>query len=256
MPYVAQTVVVIVALCRPAYGEVAAVAWRVRERGTYSACHATSRFHLSTATRPLRSSLGKSLAHRTGCFARRVQETWAPEREGEHYREAARQLTVEFAHAEWGLTLRCTAIDARAVAAHGAQWVPGFRAFHAHKGYARDDEGWNWRELVWAHRNKTTRLEAAFWCDDALVGLVVGRQSPGRTRVSIHRLAASPVVAHPAKRLVTPLEIALGTYTARAYGAGELRILEPLPAVVGIYAENGLTPVAIGGTVRYCFTRL
>jgi len=142
------------------------------------------------------------------------------------------------------------------IAAHEKQWRPAFRIFRERKGVARGDESWDWFELVWGNRNKTTRLEAAFWCDDALVGLVIGRRSPGRTRVSIHRLAASPVHSHPAKGLVTPLAIALGTYTGLAYGAGELRILEPLPAVVGIYTQNGLTPDAVGGIVRYCYKSL
>lgn len=110
---------------------------------------------------------------------------------------------------------------------------------------------WPWNVMVPDHRRRhPTRFESAVWSGDALCGLAIGRA--GVNYCSLEYLEGSPISDHPLRRQVIPAALtALLAYTT-VLGRSEMRLVEPLDALVPVYEARGFVLVEPPGERRYC----
>lgn len=110
---------------------------------------------------------------------------------------------------------------------------------------------WPWDVMVPAHRRRhPTRFELAVWSGDALCGLAIGRA--GVTHCSLEYLEGSPIPDHPLRRQVIPAALATLLAYATVLGKSEMRLVEPLDALVPAYEARGFMLVEPPGERRYC----
>lgn len=121
--------------------------------------------------------------------------------------------------------------------------------------------GWEWELLLrraWKH---PAAFHLAIWSSDTLCGLATGRvpkRHPEgiRSVVFIDYLESAHDPRHPLRGSIATL----ATSSAHAYGrllqAGAVRLKEPLPGVIALYAGLGFRPVYEGERVLYCERRI
>jgi len=115
--------------------------------------------------------------------------------------------------------------------------------------------GWPWHLMIpdW-RRNYPGRFELAIWQGDVLCALALGRPAPKAPHLSLYYIERNPDAANPLRGKVTGAVIdALAAY-AIALGKTELRLIDPLPALIPRYCSPPfgfrLVAPAVGGP--YC----
>jgi len=142
------------------------------------------------------------------------------------YREMRRlafqRAQEELAGAGIGVDLR--QIDAAALEAFRA-WPPRRVA-------------WPWPDLAadW-RKGHPDRFELAVWSGGTLCALAMGRPSPKAAHMSLHYLEASPERGRPLRRQVALVVFTALDIYATAPGKHELRLVDPLPAVIPFYCS-------------------
>ena len=159
------------------------------------------------------------------------------------YREMRRlvfqQAQEELAEAGIGVDLR--PIDATALEAFRA-WPPRRVA-------------WPWPDLAadW-RKGHPDRFELAVWSGGTLCALAMGRPSPKAAHMSLHYLEANTEPGHPLRRQVAFVVFTALDIYATALGKHELRLVDPLPAVIPFYCspKMGFELVRPRGEAPYC----
>jgi len=151
-----------------------------------------------------------------------------------------------------GPSLRLTDIDAETLLAWKRTWR-GTRAPGA--------GGWDWETLWKRFRRRPTALQLAIWDGDELCGLALGRVSRRRAlgvrhTVSVHYMEASPEPEHPLAGLIAALVIAAAERYGEALGASRLRLMDPLPGLMGYYRKLGFTIALLPGRRVYFEKRI
>jgi len=121
--------------------------------------------------------------------------------------------------------------------------------------------GWDWGPLIRRAWRRPASFHLAIWSKDTLCGLAVGRvpdRNPDGSRsvVFIDYLESAHDPGHPLRGSIA----ILATSAAHAYGrllqAGAVRLKDPLPGVIALYAGLGFGPVYEGERVLYCERRI
>ena len=160
------------------------------------------------------------------------------------YAAAAREIESDFRAA-----LSFRNIESRVFVAWKVQWQP------LHTG--RLDLGeWDWPQLAQSCVAKPEAFHLAIWSQTILCGLAVGRPSRAKSSLTVEFIEGSPEPSHPLKGSILALTIVAADAYARAIGCLMLRISEPAPGLLPIYAEFGFRLVKAGPTVRYCERRI
>jgi len=102
---------------------------------------------------------------------------------------------------------------------------------------------WAWTLLARRFARKPRSFHAALWHESMLCGLCVGRVSKGREHLTLHYLESSPIPTHPLRGLVMPIMFEAALQYALALGVKELRLREPLSALIPRYKEFGFRVV-------------
>ncbi len=100
---------------------------------------------------------------------------------------------------------------------------------------------WPWQDMAaeW-RRDVPERFELAVWRDGILCGLALGRPSRGPSHIALYYVEGNTDPAHPLRRkLVSATLAALRAY-AIALGKAELRLVDPLPALIPVYCSPAL----------------
>jgi hypothetical protein len=121
--------------------------------------------------------------------------------------------------------------------------------------------GWDWEPLLrraWRHPSS---FHLAIWSGKVLCGLAVGRVSDKdpngrRNAVSIDYIESAHDPAHPLRGLIAFLVVDAAETLGRALQASHLRLVEPLPGVLGIYEQLGFTTVWHWERPLYCERRI
>ncbi len=114
-------------------------------------------------------------------------------------------------------------------------------ALDAVGGWSGRRVDWPWHMLAAAwRRNHPDRFEAAAWRDGVLCGLVLGRPAPTAPHLSLYWIEANPNPANPLRRNVALALFEPARRYALALGKAELRLIDPLPAVVPFYCSPAL----------------
>jgi len=143
---------------------------------------------------------------------------------------ALRHLACQAAGAD--LAVAGLAVDLRPIDA---------AALDAFRTWSPRRVAWPWPEMIadW-RRGHPARFEVAVWRDGILCALALGRPSPKATHMSLHYLEANPDPGHPLRRKVAAVAItALDAY-ATVLGKHELRLVDPLPALIPFYCSPGM----------------
>jgi hypothetical protein len=101
---------------------------------------------------------------------------------------------------------------------------------------------WPWPQpqmVADAKKNEPDQFEVSVWSGDTLCGLAFGCTRQAFCRVDY--LEGSPDPAHPLKGSVTVIVAGAATAYATALGKDEIRLMNPLPAVVPHYQGLGFT---------------
>jgi hypothetical protein len=103
-------------------------------------------------------------------------------------------------------------------------------------------------------RNYPSRFEVAIWQGDILCALALGRPAPTGPHLSLHYIERNPDPANPLRSKVTGAAVAALRRYALVLGKTELRLVDPLPALVPRYCSPAfgfhlVTPVTGG---PYC----
>jgi hypothetical protein len=157
---------------------------------------------------------------------------------------ALRRLACQAAEADLaaaGLVVELRPIDAAAL--------------DAFKTWSRRRAAWPRPEMTadW-RRGHPARFELAVWRGGILCALALGRPSPRATHMSLHYLEGNPAPGHPLRRKVAAVVVtALNAY-ATALGKHELRLVDPLPALIPFYCspDMGFELVTPHGEAPYC----
>jgi hypothetical protein len=112
---------------------------------------------------------------------------------------------------------------------------------------------WPWNGIAADYRRKfLERFEAAIWSGDQLCGLAIGKPSNARNVMALHFLEGNPNVGHPLKGMVHVAALEAVLAYAIALQTRHLRLIDPLPAVVPLYAKFGFRLVAPRTGSAYC----
>lgn len=148
---------------------------------------------------------------------------------------------------DFGVAVSLTGIDARALAAYRADWIP-----HPRPGWPNGRPP-DWIVEQKEHQGILARFEVAIWGEmDVLCGLAVGRPSKGKGILRVDLLEGHPNRSHPLKGQVARSAVAAAFRYAEAIGAAELRLTQPLPAVVPLYTAMGFDLVESVEGGQYC----
>jgi hypothetical protein len=146
-----------------------------------------------------------------------------------------------------GVPLRLAMIDAWALHAWENQWKPSFRG---------GDGGWDWHSERFGCENAPARFEVAVWSGDALCGLGIGKPSKASTFLSVNLLEGSPVPDHPLKGAIRYCVVEAALAYAEGLGCQELRLIQPLPGAIRLYADMGFSLAPPQENPPYCFLRI
>jgi hypothetical protein len=175
----------------------------------------------------------------------------APPRNPRQVFQAAREVAYRGAEEDireaLGLSVRLTGIDAEALAAYRTDWVPLPRP------------GWpNNRAPDWAVEQKgcqtvLDRFDVAVWSGaGVLCGLAIGRPPRSRAFLRLDLLEGHPNPLHPLRGRVALSAIAAAARYGKALGSTELRLVNPLPAVIPWYERLGFVLVKPEHGAQYC----
>ena len=144
---------------------------------------------------------------------------------------------------------RLTDIDEMALSAWRRTWLAS---------HPSGSGGWDWEAVSRPFRKNPSAFHVALWCSGRLCGLAVGdlsrkRSSGEFTTCTIHYIERAPISGNPLRGKVVALAVAAAETYAHSLGAITLRISNPLPGVVRVYAEMGFSVVRAGG--RWCISR-
>jgi hypothetical protein len=115
--------------------------------------------------------------------------------------------------------------------------------------------GWPWPKIVRdASRNEPDRFEAAVWSGDTLCGLAIGWTRQAFCRVDY--LEGSPDPAHPLKGSAAVVVSGAVVAYAIVLDRREIRLINPLPAVVPHYEALGFTLASPKGGTPYCWRKV
>ncbi len=92
---------------------------------------------------------------------------------------------------------------------------------------------------IWL-RNFPERFDPAVWHGGALCALALGRPSPGPSHMALYDVEANPDPAHSLRGKVVPAALAALQAYAIALGKTELRLVDPLPALIPFYCSPAL----------------
>jgi hypothetical protein len=117
---------------------------------------------------------------------------------------------------------------------------------HSDRRYA-----WPWAGIVAGiRRDEPSRFEVAVWSNDVLCGLAIGRTRMDYCRVDY--LEASPNPDHPLKGRVAVVAAGAAIAYATTLGKNEVRLMNPLPAVVPHYLALGFALANPTDATQYC----
>ncbi len=112
---------------------------------------------------------------------------------------------------------------------------------------------WPWRDIADDYRRKfPERFEAEIWSSDQLCGLAIGKPSNAKNVMTLHFLEGNPNVEHPLKGMVHAAALEAILAYAVALQTRYLRLIDPLPAVVPLYAKFGFRLVTPRTGSAYC----
>lgn len=163
-----------------------------------------------------------------------------------------RTLALEAVNAKLttaGVDVELRLLDAPALAAFSADW----------QGHPRRHVAWPWPAMVsdW-RRIRPERFEASVWSDGQLCALALGKPAPSAPHLSVHYLEGSPDPAHPLRGWTTSVVLVAAEAYALILGKTELRLVDPLPALIPYYCSPalGFRLVAPPGAAPYCTRRM
>lgn len=111
---------------------------------------------------------------------------------------------------------------------------------------------WPWREMAADYRrNEPTRFEVAVWSGDALCGLGLGKLRSSYCRADFFE--GSPLPEHPLKGFIIPALLTVLLVYAKALQREQIRLIEPLPAMVPRYEALGFVLVNPKREAPYCW---
>lgn len=132
-----------------------------------------------------------------------------------------------------------------AIAAFVAQW----------DGHPRRRYPWPWERIVDdARKNEPDRFEVAVWSGETLCGLAIGWSRNEFCRVDY--LEGAPTPSHPLKGHVAMIVIGAAVAYATALGRGEVRLVDPIPAVVPCYEALGFALARPKRMAPYCWRKV
>jgi hypothetical protein len=136
--------------------------------------------------------------------------------------QAARAVLVE-----GGVNADLRLIDATALAA--------FNAWSSRR------VAWPWPEMAadWRKRHPE-RFELAVWSSGILCALAIGRPSPRAAHMSLHYLEGNPDPGQPLRHKVAAVVFTTLEAYAMALGKHELRLVDPIPALIPFYCSPGV----------------
>ncbi len=137
-----------------------------------------------------------------------------------------------------------TDIGPTALAAFNDQWVHSVRRYP-----------WPWPLMVAdVHRQTPTRFEVAVWSDQTLSGLALGRIRD--SFCGIEYLEGCPDPDHPLRGHVTVIVLTAAVAYAKSLGKRELRLIDPIPAMVSRYVSHGFQLAMPRGESPYCWRNI
>ncbi|HEV3051196.1 MAG TPA: hypothetical protein VGX50_12860, partial [Longimicrobium sp.] len=97
---------------------------------------------------------------------------------------------------------------------------------------------WNWERILRRAWRRPSAFHVAVWSGEQLCGLGVGRLSKRRLMgvrhtISLHFMESAHDARHPLRRRVAALVISAAEAYGRLVGASRMRLMEPLPGVIG-----------------------
>lgn len=148
--------------------------------------------------------------------------------------------------------LRLSACDRHTLAVWRATW-----AGEHPSGWG----GWDWEPLLRRAWKDPAAFHLAIWSEKTLCGLAVGRVSDRdrngvRSTVSIHFIESAHDPHHPLRRRIAFLTVSAGEAYGKGVGAELLRLIQPLPGVLGAYERLGFETVWEKGRALYCERRI
>lgn len=96
---------------------------------------------------------------------------------------------------------------------------------------------WDWRSLLEKHRKKPKKIEAAFYSQGVLCGLMYARVSRSRVCVNVRYIEGSPCPLHPLKGLVATVALLQADLFARVIKAKRVTISQPAKELIGMYTK-------------------
>lgn len=113
---------------------------------------------------------------------------------------------------------------------------------------------WPWIDMREWFRRDPARFELEIHCAGRICALALGRPSASRSNCSLHYVEASPDPTHPLRGKVLAVVLtALEQYCA-AIGASEMRVVQPLAALIPLYVGRyGFTLADTTTPSPYCW---
>ncbi len=112
---------------------------------------------------------------------------------------------------------------------------------------------WPWGDIAAEfRRNHPDRFEVAVWSGGALCGLAIGRVSAGPLYCGVNFLEGCPG-QHPLRGFIVGIVIATAEAYAVAIGKGAVRLIDPLPDLVPLYAKYGYSLASPRRESPYCW---
>jgi hypothetical protein len=148
-----------------------------------------------------------------------------------------------------GPALRLADIDHRALQAWRETWT---------SPHPSGAGGWDWPRLVERLPHRPAIMPLAIWYGDDLCGLALGHLSPRRTggrrlTVTVSRMERRPEPPPvPLRGQVAMLAIVAARNYGSGFGARQIRLTRPDPALVGMYERLGFRVVWKAGLPLHC----
>lgn len=110
----------------------------------------------------------------------------------------------------------------------------------------------SWISVWHKFRHNPKRFEFSVWSDDILCGLIIGQPSSAHEHLSVHFLEGNPGSTHPLKGRMLEIFMEGMTLYAYALSCQKLRVVDPVPGLVGRYRSLGFEVVEVNNQVVYC----